>query len=279
MNRIEKKIIKFIVIDTNFLIKDEIRIEKNIKLLEEEDLSKEVEPSLEEYLEHANKLFRNLEAQPLTLEELEEHIDFISRLTHTNLDNDLHSKNKEELLTITNLILAGDRETLFKILKLKEIKSYTQTDYDFYKNYAENIKLREEKEKLLELIEKLKTAKKTLSIFTGVLAGTSALSFALASFGFVGTLPIAIAGSVGATASASIVAGIKLALVKYEEEMANIKKATYSLSSIYTLGHSISNILKPILIASGATISASTYWFPAAFNAVLSITSILSLLF
>ncbi|MGZ9432471.1 hypothetical protein [Mycoplasma sp. 613B] len=70
MNRIEKKIIKFIVIDTNFLIKDEIRIEKNIKLLEEEDLSKEVEPSLEEYLEHANKLFRNLEAQPLTLEEL-----------------------------------------------------------------------------------------------------------------------------------------------------------------------------------------------------------------
>ncbi|MGZ9432472.1 hypothetical protein [Mycoplasma sp. 613B] len=182
-------------------------------------------------------------------------------------------------MTITNLILAGDRETLFKILKLKEIKSYTQTDYDFYKNYAENIKLREEKEKLLELIEKLKTAKKTLSIFTGVLAGTSALSFALASFGFVGALPIAIAGSVGATASASIVAGIKLALVKYEEEMANIKKATYSLSSIYTLGHSISNILKPILIASGATISASTYWFPAAFNAVLSITSILSLLF
>lgn len=121
----------------------------------------------------------------------------------------------------------------------------------------------------------LKIAKTTFTTISAA-AAISAAGFWAAAWWFGISIPWAIGSTAVSALAGGIAAGISITLVKYDNELSGIDKATISAAATYKLGHIFYAVLKPLLIGSGATATSLSWAFPAVIAIVPLVSAILA---
>ncbi|MDE5545774.1 MAG: hypothetical protein K2I76_04135 [Malacoplasma sp.] len=120
---------------------------------------------------------------------------------------------------------------------------------------------------LNELVNTLKTLKIT---FTALAAGAAIA--AVASF-LCGNLILGVSLTTISCVLGASAAGVDIGLAKYDESRSNWKNAILLITDVYKLGRLLYSIAYAWIVTANATITASTYIFPA-FLAITGLVSI-----
>ncbi len=133
-----------------------------------------------------------------------------------------------------------------------------------------------EPDKLNKLVNHLKISKVTFITTSATAAVAAAGFYAAAPLTFGATVPWAVGCTTVSAVSGSVAASISIALVKYDDALSDWQTARGSMGAIVNLGTIFYRVLNPILIGATATITATSWAFPAAFALIPIMGSILT---
>lgn len=225
----------------------------------------DVEKNIDKFIEKFLKENKNLDIQNIVINKIRKII----------LDSKNENLNLNQLICKISKESQQFKNTYTKIQK-QVINTKSFSSIENKKNSKSLNFSQEEFDKLKKLVNDLKISKVTFTTISATAAVAAAGFYAAAIVSFGATIPWAVGCTTISVVSGGVAAGISIALVQYDEELTKWQKTGSSFSAIFNLGHIFYRILNPLLIGATATITATSWAFPAALALIPITASILS---